>query len=97
MLSRVEESQTLANNQVAKEMRRQGKKVFHFGFGESPFPVPKPIEQEMVKHAYEKKYCPGTGIDELKEAISTFYQEQYNLSYKPAHIIPGNGSKQIIY
>ena len=34
-------SATLAINEKSKKLILQGKKVFKFGFGQSPFPVPK--------------------------------------------------------
>ena len=36
-------SATLAINEKCKQLISEGKKVYKFGFGQSPFPVPKKI------------------------------------------------------
>ena len=36
-------SATLAINEKSKKLLEDGKKVFSFGFGQSPFPVPKGV------------------------------------------------------
>ena len=37
---KLKESSTLVINEKCKELIKNGKKVFQFGFGQSPFPVP---------------------------------------------------------
>ena len=37
---KLKESSTLVINEKSKELISQGKKVYQFGFGQSPFPVP---------------------------------------------------------
>ena len=71
----VKESSTLHNNQKAKTLRAAGKLVYHFAFGESPFPVPKLMQEEFAKHTDKNKYLPGQGLPELREAISKFFKE----------------------
>ena len=34
-------SSTLAINETSKQLEQQGKKIFKFGFGQSPFKVPE--------------------------------------------------------
>ena len=36
-------SSTLAINEKSKELKSKGKNIFNFGFGQSPFPVPKNV------------------------------------------------------
>ena len=40
---KLKQSSTLVINEKCKELIRQGKKVYQFGFGQSPFPVPEKI------------------------------------------------------
>ena len=40
-------SSTLLINQTSKQMEDQGKKIFKFGFGQSPFPVPHDPNQDV--------------------------------------------------
>ena len=37
---KLKESSTLVINEKSKELISEGKKVYQFGFGQSPFPVP---------------------------------------------------------
>ena len=80
-----------------KNIRSRGQQAFHFGFGESPFPVPDLLVKELIKHAGEKKYLPCNGLPELREAIAEFFKKEYGLLFDKENIIPGNGSKELIY
>ena len=42
-LIKLKPSATLAINEKSKELILKGKKVYRFGFGQSPFPVPSKI------------------------------------------------------
>ena len=55
-------SSTLMINQASKQMEDQGKKIFKFGFGQSPFPVPQDVVQELKNNAYQNKYLPMQGL-----------------------------------
>ena len=40
-------SATLQINEETKRLQNQGKKVYKFGFGQSPFPVPENVKEEL--------------------------------------------------
>ena len=42
-INRLRPSATLAINEESNRLKRSGKKVYKFGFGQSPFPVPDSI------------------------------------------------------
>ena len=42
-------SATLKMNEIAKELELQGKEIFKFGFGQSPFKVPEDVVLELKK------------------------------------------------
>tara|TARA_B110000211_G_scaffold112227_2_gene130457 strand:+ start:72 stop:404 length:333 start_codon:yes stop_codon:yes gene_type:complete len=67
---KLKESSTLAINEKSKGLIKQGKKVYQFGFGQSPFPVPEKIVEALKNHAHRKEYLPIQGLSELREAIS---------------------------
>ena len=50
----LKESSTLAINEKSKELISKGKKVYQFGFGQSPFPVPEKIVEALKKMPIEK-------------------------------------------
>jgi aspartate aminotransferase len=69
-LINLEPSATLAINEKSKNLILQGKKVFRFGFGQSPFPVPEKIVSTLKENADKKAYLPMQGLPELRESIS---------------------------
>ena len=73
---KLKESSTLVINEKSKELIRQGKKVYQFGFGQSPFPVPEKIVETLKVHAHRKKYLPIQGLSKLREAISNYLKKK---------------------
>jgi len=55
-LINLEPSATLAINERSKELISKGKKVYRFGFGQSPFPVPNRIVATLKENADKKAY-----------------------------------------
>ena len=54
---KLKESSTLVINEKSKELISKGKKVYQFGFGQSPFPVPEKIVEALKKMLTEKNIC----------------------------------------
>ena len=67
---KLKESSTLVINEKSKELINQGKKVYQFGFGQSPFPVPEKIVDALKNNAHRKEYLPIQGLPQLREVIS---------------------------
>ena len=67
---KLKQSSTLVINEKCKKLINQGKKVYQFGFGQSPFPVPEKIVDELKNNAHKKEYLPIQGLENLREAIS---------------------------
>jgi aspartate/methionine/tyrosine aminotransferase len=53
---KLKESSTLVINEKSKELISKGKKVYQFGFGQSPFPVPEKIVEALKNNAHRKEY-----------------------------------------
>ena len=49
-------SPTLAMNEKCSRLRKEGRKLYHLGFGESPFPVPAAAVAALREHAAENRY-----------------------------------------
>ena len=58
-LKNVKTSATLAINEKCKQLRLEGKKVFNFGFGGSPFSIPERIVSALKNNAHKKEYLPN--------------------------------------
>lgn len=90
-------SATLAINERSLALIKAGKKVFRFGFGQSPFPVPEEVVKELKKHAREKDYLPVKGLWALREAVAKFHQRTQGLQFSAGDILIGPGSKELIF
>ena len=93
----LKESATLAVNLKALELRQKGADIVHFGFGQSPFPVPEAIQQALRENADKKDYLPTQGLPELCEAIAAFYQTEFGYNFTPTDVCVGPGSKELIF
>ena len=90
-------SSTLMINQTSKQMEDQGKKIIKFGFGQSPFPVPQDVVQELKNNAYQNKYLPMQGLLELRKVVSKYTSYKKNYEYKSDNVIIGPGSKELMF
>ena len=93
-LTSLEPSATLAINEKSKDLILQGKKVFRFGFGQSPFPVPEKIVSTLKENAAKKNYLPIQGLPELREAISDYLKTKTGKTFLKENIIITPGSKE---
>ena len=65
-------SSTLKINELSKHLENQGKKIFNFGFGQSPFQVPSDVVDELKNNAHQNKYLPVQGLLELRKVIAKY-------------------------
>ena len=90
-------SATLLINEKVKELRKKGKKLTHFGFGQSPFPIHKSIVEELKKYATNNHYLPVNGLQVLREQLSKFLFKNQGIERDSALIFIGPGSKELLY
>ena len=93
----LEASSTLKINEVSKKLEDNGKKIFKFGFGQSPFQIPNDIVNALKDNAYQNKYLPMQGLNELREAIARYTSNKKNYNYKSENVIIGPGSKELMF
>tara|TARA_B100001121_G_scaffold96731_1_gene85596 strand:- start:1201 stop:2427 length:1227 start_codon:yes stop_codon:yes gene_type:complete len=97
LFNKLKPSSTLAINQISKQMEEEGKKVFKFGFGQSPFSVPNDIVDELKNNAHQNKYLPMQGLLELRQAVAKYNSKNKNHRYNADNIIIGPGSKELMF
>ena len=90
-------SATLQINEETKSLQAQGKKVYKFGFGQSPFPVPESIKNELKKNAHQNKYLPMQGLMELREAVAAYLNKTNKIKFNADNIIIGPGTKELMF
>lgn len=97
-LNRIKESLTIGMAKKARELKAQGKDVISLSLGEPDFDTPQHIKDAAI-HAIDSgktKYTPVGGIPELKSAICSKFQNDYNLEVTPANVMVSTGAKQCI-
>ena len=93
-LLKLKPSSTLVINEKCKELINKGKKVYQFGFGQSPFPVPEKIVSSLRDNAHRKEYLPMQGLDKLRESISKYLIKKTSINYPKENIIITPGQKR---
>ena len=73
---KLKESSTLVINEKSKDLISKGKKLYQFGFGQSPFPVPEKIVESLKNNAHRKEYLPIQGLPELRQNISKYLSKK---------------------
>ena len=97
IIKNLKPSSTLLINEVSNKMEKEGKKVFKFGFGQSPFKVPEDVVAELKNHAHQNSYLPMQGLKELRDSIAKYISVKKKIEYKSENIIVGPGSKELMF
>ena len=90
-------SSTLLINETSRKLEEQGKKIYKFGFGQSPFKVPEDVVIELKDNAHQNKYLPMQGLSELRNAVAKYTSKKKNYDYKSENVIIGPGSKELMF
>jgi len=90
-------SSTLLINEESKRLEKEGKKIFKFGFGQSPFQIPEDIVNELKKNSHQNKYLPMQGLAELRETIVSYISNKKKYNYKADNVIVGPGTKELMF
>ena len=91
------QSATLLINERSNELIKQGITVYKMGLGQSPFPVPDVVQEELRRNAHQKDYLPVKGLGVLREAIADFNFRHQKIKCTADDIMIGPGSKELIF
>ena len=97
IIKNLKPSSTLLINEISNKLESEGKKIFKFGFGQSPFKVPTDIVNELKNNAHQNKYLPMQGLEELRESIAKYISKKKNYKYLSNNVIVGPGSKELMF
>ena len=95
-ISLLKPSATLAINEESNRLKQAGKKIYKFGFGQSPFPIPENIILSLKNNANKNKYLPIQGLEELRSAIANYLNKNYSNNFKADDIVIGPGTKELM-
>ena len=91
------QSATLAIKDRCRDLRKQGRAVFDFGLGQSPFPVPTSVVEALRLAAPEKDYLPVKGLPALREAVADYHRHKDQIDTHADGVIVGPGSKELMF
>ena len=79
------------------EMRAAGQKVYHLGFGQSPFGAPAFLTAELQRHAWRTDYLPVRGLPALCDAVRDSYARTAGVDTEQFEAFVAPGSKLLLY
>lgn len=93
-------SVTLAAAAKAKALKAKDVDVLSLTVGEPDFVTPKNIQKAAIASIEDGRasyYTPSGGIPELKQAIVSYVEREYQLRYQPKQVIVTDGAKYALY
>ena len=101
-------AQNLRGSEIIKiageinELKRQGQDIANLTIGDfdaNIYPIPQPLKEGIVAayNANQTNYPPADGMLNLRESVSDFIKERYNLDYNANQILISGGSRPLIY
>ena len=95
-IKKLKPSATLAINEESNRLKKSGKKIYKFGFGQSPFPVPETVVSALKNNANKHNYLPMQGLEELRSAIANYLNKNNNNNFSKEDIVIGPGTKELM-
>jgi aspartate aminotransferase len=93
----IPQSATLAIKARCVEMAQAGRDVFDFGLGQSPFPVPESVVEELRRNAHQKDYLPVKGLPKLRETVAEHHRRLFGIDCSADDVLVGPGSKELMF
>lgn len=90
-------SATVAINERCNELLREGRDILKLGLGQSPFPVPECVVEQLKVNAHQKDYLPVTGLLALREAVATYHRQRDGFQVTAEDVLVGPGSKELMF
>ena len=93
----IELSSTLKINELSNQLIDEGKHIYKFGLGQSPFPIPDILVKTLKENAHQKDYLNVSGLLQLRKAISKYHVKRNHYKYCANNVMVGPGSKELIF
>jgi aspartate aminotransferase len=93
------ESSTLKAAQVAMDLRDRGFDVIDLSVGEPDFDTPEFVKElawDGLRHGFTK-YTPISGLKMFKEAVASYFGEQFSTDFSPGEVAASCGGKQALF
>ncbi len=90
-------SSTLAIQERCAAMRAERREVYRLGLGQSPFPVPRPVIEQLQANAHQKDYLAVRGLAALREAVAEYHHRSQGIAATADDVLIGPGSKELMF
>jgi aspartate aminotransferase len=87
----------VAINELSDQLRSGGREIFKLGLGQSPFPVPRAVVEELQANAHQKAYLPVKGLRELRHAVAEYHLRSQGIARTAEDVLIGPGSKELMF
>ncbi len=91
------QSATLEINERSDELAQSGRPIFRMGLGQSPFPVPRSVVDELKANAHQKAYLPVKGLRLLRDSVASYVRRTQGIEYSGEDVLIGPGSKELMF
>ena len=96
-ISNITSSPTLDMKILLDNLIKDGKTIYNFGIGQSPFPVPESMVFQLSVSSHFNSYVSSQGLYQLRSQIADFYRKYTITTICPNQIIIGPGSKELLH
>ena len=96
-ISKLKPSATLAINEKSNKLLKSGKKIYKFGFGQSPFSIPDSVVLALKNAANKNAYLPMQGLEKLRSSIANHLNKNNNHQFESGDIVIGPGTKELMF
>lgn len=90
-------SATVAVNELSDRLIAQGREVFKLGLGQSPFPVPRSVVEDLQANAHQKAYLPVRGLAGLRASVAEYLRRSQGISVAEEDTLVGPGTKELMF
>ena len=97
MYRQISASSTLLLNEQSAAIEKNGRQVFRFGFGQSPFPISSVLKAALIEHAHRKDYTQVQGLHALRVKVAEYHSAFEKRTVDAEQIFIAPGSKALLY
>ena len=97
MYRQISPSSTLLLNEQSSVLEQNGRQVFRFGFGQSPFPISPVLKAALIEHAHRKEYTQVQGLQALRVKVAEYHSAFEKRDVVDDQIFIAPGSKALLY
>lgn len=93
----LKQSATLTINELSAQLQREGREIYRLGLGQSPFPIPEIVVEELRLNAHRREFLPANGLNILRETVASYHRYTKGIDCTANEVLVGPGSKELMF